>query len=650
MADKPEVGPRSSTHRMQTLLFRYLALATALSLSAVYAPAQQGVPIPTSMATLVGQHPRLFVQDSQLPEIQKRITTDPFAKSEFDMLHARADALLGQPPHTYQLSGEEVTLLAIARDIEDRVFTLAGMYRLTGERKYADRAIAEMLATAAFRDWNPSHYLDTAEATTALAVGYDWLYSVLTPEQRATIREAILEKGINIYLDRLHHNQVHYTNNWGQVCYGGETIGVLALAEKDDPESLRRAAEMIEYARHGIDPLMRLFAPDGSFEEGPSYWNYATVYNALYLAALDSALGTDFGEAGAPGFSLTPRYRIQSLGPIYQYANFGDAHPPAFPAPQMYWFGAYFHHPEYTAHEMRLTQALRGKMEESAGRESNRFAMFGLFWYALAPQPQEQAPPRVESFTRISQAFLRTSWDDRNAWYVGYKGGNAKSSHGHLDLGSFVLDGLGQRWAVDLGSDSYGLPGYFGKQRWDYYRTQSQAHNTLTIDGPNEDLDAVASVELAQDFGQNQIVISNLDRAYKGKLNHWSRAMRIADGEGVLLQDEVDPVHSVDLTWHFHTLADVSISSDGRAATLRSGGVAIEAHLLAPASARFEVVDASNPRPPNAPNPRLTDLIIHRPHLDTSETLSVSFSDTAKSFTPVIQPIATWKKEFVVAR
>jgi hypothetical protein len=32
---------------------------------------------------------------------------------------------------------------------------------------------------------------------------------------------------------------------------------------------------------------------------------------------------------------------------------------------------------------------------------------------------------------------------------------------------------------VDLGGDVYSLPGYFGKQRWAYYRTSTVGHNTL---------------------------------------------------------------------------------------------------------------------------------------------------------------------------
>ena len=54
-----------------------------------------------------------------------------------------------------------------------------------------------MLVAAKFKDWNPSHFLDTAEMTTALAIGYDWLYAVIKPADRKTIRDAIVQLGLN---------------------------------------------------------------------------------------------------------------------------------------------------------------------------------------------------------------------------------------------------------------------------------------------------------------------------------------------------------------------------------------------------------------------------------------------------------------------
>ena len=51
---------------------------------------------------------------------------------------------------------------------------------------------------------------------------------------------------------------------------------------------------------------------------------------------------------------------------------------------------------------------------------------------------------------------------NKEALFLAAKGGLNRGYHSHLDLGSFVLDAFGQRWAEDLGPEDYGLPGYFG--------------------------------------------------------------------------------------------------------------------------------------------------------------------------------------------
>ncbi len=283
---------------------------------------------------------------------------------------------------------------------------------------------------------------------------------------------------------------------------------------------------------------MQLFAPDGGFEEGPAYWTYATIYNVLYINSLDTALGTDFGAAERPGFSLTPEYRIQAIGPTNLYANFGDANTAVSPAPQMFWFAQHFHHPAYAVIERELATALDGHMDSYTLNDSERFAALGLFWSALVTEPDKTSEPAlVQSFSRVNQAYMRSAWHDHLAWYIGFKGGDTRASHAHLDLGTFLFDALGQRWGVDLGPDNYGLPGYFGNQRWSYYRLGTEGHNTITINGQNEGLDAKAPLStVGADFA-----VVNLDQAYKGKLQSWTRGIRLVDGQRILVEDELTP-------------------------------------------------------------------------------------------------------------
>jgi hypothetical protein len=42
-----------------------------------------------------------------------------------------------------------------------------------GGEKFRLRTIAELEAACALKDWNPSHFLDTAEMASAVATGYD---------------------------------------------------------------------------------------------------------------------------------------------------------------------------------------------------------------------------------------------------------------------------------------------------------------------------------------------------------------------------------------------------------------------------------------------------------------------------------------------
>ena len=598
------------------------------------------------MDTLRSGHPRLFLHDEDLPALKRTIAKDPFVQQQYQDLLAYGNELLALPPDPYVIGGVEHTLLDTSRDMEGRIFALAGLYRLTGDKRYADRATKEMLAAASFPDWYPTHFLDTGEMTATLGLGYDWLYPVLSPAERATIENAIATKGIDPWLERIHNGTAitHEHNNWNQVCNGGESIGALAIADEDP----KRAEAILDHAHSAITDIMKLFAPDGGFEEGPTYWLYATAYNLMYIDALNTALGKDFGVSDAPGFASTGDYHIQSDGPTYQLANFGDAGiGGASPTAQMFWLARRFNKPFYAAHERDIARVNSlASHTERPDREHTRFALMLLLWSAEQAQSSGAKAnaqlPLVESFARVDQAYLRSAWNDENAWYVAFKGGDAHASHGHMDLGSFVMDALGQRWASDLGPDSYGLPGYFGRQRWSYYRMRTEGHNTLTIDGQNQDLDSKAPLTATGTRGNTLSSIADLGQTYKGKLTAWNRGVALIKKNSVLVQDEITPAAPVDVVWNFHTFAQVQISSDGRSATLTQGGATLEARILSPVGAKFSTT-STQPPAPQEPNPGLTNLIIPLPKQSGPQTIAVVFTKSGDRSRPVVKPLSTWK-------
>ncbi|MBM4086888.1 MAG: coagulation factor 5/8 type domain-containing protein, partial [Planctomycetes bacterium] len=478
---------------------------------------------------------------------------------------------------------------------------------------------------AAFPDWNPRHFLDTAEMTNALALGYDWVYDVLSADDRATIRTAIVEKGLKpgqqVYAKASGwHKSIH---NWNQVCNGGLTVGALAIAD-EEPELARG---IIQSARASIPLAMKSFAPDGGCPEGPGYWGYATRYNVFYLAALQTALGTDFGLKKLPGFADAGMFRIHSVGPLGETFNFADAGNKAGTTMQMMWFAREFDRPLYAAFERQIT--------------GSRPDIGHLLWFDGRGQaPHDDDPPRDAIFRGVNVAFLRSAWGDPNAFFIGFKGGDNKANHSHLDLGTFVLDALGQRWALDLGGDDYNLPGYFGVMRWTYYRLRTEGHNTLTLDGENQLATGSAPLAAFLSTPQRSFAVADLTGGYKAKATSVRRGIALLNRSQVVVQDELQAPQPVEVVWNFHTQAKLVVQGDR--ATLVRGPAKMEARILSPADARFEIVSA-NPPPPQRQQPDVSNLTVRLPQKATQTRIVVLLQPLDSTTSPpAIEPLNAW--------
>ena len=619
----------------------------------------------TVLATMRPGHPRLLLLPSDVERIRLAVATDPTARSYRDKLVRDGERILNEAPVERVLVGPR--LLAVSRRALDRVYTLVLLYRLDGEAKWAARATAEMHAAAAFSDWNPSHFLDVAEMSHALAVGYDWLFDVLSDGDRAAIKQALVEKGLRP-AEQAYRQKAWWAENpfnWNNVCNGGLAAAALAVAD-EEPELTRF---VLVRAISGLPKALASYAPDGAWSEGPGYWGYATKYTVLAFAALESALGTDFGLSTLPGLAEAGVFRLQGAGPTGLFFNFADAGERSGDEPALFWLARRYDNPllawgarEAAAGRSTAADLLwydpRGSIEllvpggappQQSGGTPNRPA-------GVSEAPGEEQVARVGLDARYQAAhlaFFRSAWTDPKALYVGLKGGDNKANHSHLDLGTFVLDALGQRWALDLGPDDYDLPGYFESpqrptsRRWTYYRLRTAGHNTLTLDGQNQDPTAAAPLVAFGSSPAGGFAIADLSAAYApsgGK--RVRRGIAVIDGRSrVLVQDELEAARPVEVGWALHTRADVAVGGRGDQATFTQGGARLEARLLSPAGARFAVEPVTIP-PPQRPAPGVHKLTVRLPDKTTSTRLAVLFapvtSTTASLGLPKITPLDQW--------
>jgi hypothetical protein len=548
------------------------------------------------------EHPRLLARTHDFTALKERTATTPELGRWLRRLQQRAERILAEAPSRYEIP-DGLRLLSTSRRVLDRVYTLALLHRLGGDEQYAERAWRELHDAAGFPDWNPEHFLDTAEMTHAFAVGYDWLYQVWNEEQRSELSMAIVEKGLKPALECYRGTAsfgrwVKAPHNWNLVCNGGIGMGALAVAE----EHSDLAREILHAALQSLPLAMDRFAPDGGWEEGPGYWRYATFYTVVFLAALETALGTDFGLSESPGFSETGAFPIYLTGPIGRTFNFSDGSDETIRAPQMFWLARRFQQPAYAVYRRRV----------AAPRTLD------LLWFD--PRGEEaRGAPLDRYFRAVGVATFRSAWDDPSALFVGFKAGHNKVNHSHLDLGTFVLDALASRWAVDLGADDYNLPGYWGKQRWTYYRMRAEGHNTLALNpgtGPDQDPVAAARILRFESEPEQAFAIADLTPAYAEHVHKVWRGLRLYQRRHVLVQDEIEVEQPAEVWWFMHTPAAVQVSDDGQSATLVQGEARLSAHILSPSAARFMVMDAAplptSPQPEGqAKNEGVTKLAIH---------------------------------------
>ncbi|MBW3628515.1 MAG: heparinase II/III-family protein [Gemmatimonadetes bacterium] len=583
-----------------------IALVTAAPL---HAHAPREVPIERvrqEIQDVRAGHPRLLVDAGTFATLRERVRHDARAGELYRVLHTQAVGMLALPPVQHVVVGRR--LLNESRKAVRRVMTLAMVYRLSGEERFLQGARREMLAAASFPNWNPSHFLDTAEMSLAVAIGYDWLFDALSPADRTLIRQALLDKGIRASFE---HGQCFvHTNNWGQVCTAGISAAALAVLE-DDREL---ATRVVHRAVNGVPNSMKAsFAPDGTYPEGPAYWDYGTSFNAILIAELESVLGTDFGLSGAEGFDRTAAFINHATGPTGLFFNYADGSSSRGPLPVLQWFAGRYQRGDWLLFENRMmSEWLRSPEAAEVGGSSERLLPLALLWMpAELPAGGPGLGLHWLGRGEIAVAMHRTSWEP-DALFVGIKAGFAAGPHGQMDAGSFVLDADGERWAHDLGAESYnrieerGMNLWNrtqGSDRWRVFRNNNLSHSTLVIGGKHQDVQGKATVikHVTSPVFPRSVV--DLTPAYTGQAARVLRGVGIVNGGEVLVQDRLEGVTGGPVRWGMVTRAMVEIRGP-REAVLRQGGKLLTLRVLAPASARLQLFDSE--RPPaehDSPNP-----------------------------------------------
>ncbi|MBN1350322.1 heparinase II/III family protein [candidate division KSB1 bacterium] len=368
----------------------------------------------------------------------------------------------------------------------------AFIYAITGKLSRGKAAKKEILKILEKKHWDSFvedgnqrlGFLQGGRLTAWMSLGYDWIYDLLTPEERTLILQQIAEKGCIPILRGLRGMRYPETvkgwgfdpehtpalevrdmrrwqhilghNNFRAVMSGGLALGIFAV-ERTDP----RAEEWKEMLLDSFYRFARLVKPDGSYDEGVGYCNYATEYLIFLMEVIRRKTGKKLFDAanfvGVMQFDLA-MFMPHTLAPAGS-VNFGDAGT-SLKSHVGFWIAR---------------QSRDGFSQYIALNYPQEHSIFSLIWYDPTVKPEP--PIRSCHLIRLDLDWIiaRTGYEPDDLVAAMRSGG--PSNHEHADRNSVILKFAGEILLADAKRPTYNHhdPGWF-------LRT-SPAHNTVLING-----------------------------------------------------------------------------------------------------------------------------------------------------------------------
>lgn len=542
-------------------------------------------------------HPRLLFTTTEEKAVKKLIKKDPLARQLAAFLKTKADSIAEAPQIPYKMD-KYGNMLWTSRAYVLRLGTLSLAYRLYGEQKYLDAANKTLLWVCGYKDWDPKHYLDTAEMTTAVAIAYDWLFDALPETTRKIIKGSIYKNAISNVLREYEKggpgSWAKRETNWNVVCNTGMTLGALAVAE-DYP---KETATILENAARYMPNCLKHFAPDGVCYEGPAYWGYTNSYLSLYLKAVSDNGGDQGGIGELPGVSRTALFYKRTLTPSGQRFNFGNASTEeVMNTPAFFFFSRRYQQPE-------VAEWFRKEIEKTIKQNQPIHQLFflSLPWFNPASPTQNENIPSLEVYHNSINdlVVLNGNRKEKGSVFLVAKGGLPNQAHQQMDCGTFIIESDSVCWTEDLGADDYALPGFWdgkpGGDRWKYFRNNNFSHNTLNIDRQPQYANGKAFVCEENTHTAHPYARLDLSEVYKVQAHKAFRKFTLINDHTIEVEDEVELRNtSSTVFWTAATKADVTIN--GSVAQLQKDGKVFYFRILSPEGATFHTYPAYNTYP-----------------------------------------------------
>ncbi len=512
---------------------------------------------------------RLLLSPDEWMAKRRLAKTDDTLKGLLDAVKAKfgknSEAYLASPVLSdgVSLSDRLDTLIA-------RTVSFAALFRMTGDKLYARRALDECAAASDRSDWEADVSMLTAAKTgLAVSLAYDWCHTAWSEGEKARVERALLRylmrPGVECYLGRRPMWRVDSSTSAVINC--GLLASALALADIYPETALR----ILRHAPSNLSHCFEVYAPDGGYSESVVGWEKATRALVLSIAMLESATGRDYGFSRLPGFlatALFPIYTETACG-AWNYHAVSDA--PIDTAVHG-WFSRRL---QDTSLSWLRQNALLSKRKEAN--------VLDLVWYASVDPEDAPSFPLDALYRKAGLVALRAGFGNEDT-LLALHGGHNHTPGGELDAGSFLLEMGGQRFFAETGGCE-ALPRML--------RQRAEGQNTLVIDPvsepmPDQNPEALAAIVEARSAQGHAYAVVDMTSTSDALIRAKRGILLTSDRTVAVIQDELTLATSATVLWSAYTRATVKHIS-ARTLILEQNGVCLLCKLCGAGSAKFQI-------------------------------------------------------------
>lgn len=539
-----------------------------------------------------GSHPKLLVTEETLPGFRAQAAGS--SQEAYNRICSTVAGYMENPLLTEPVFTDSSSFRADADRILRQITLGSFVYLISQNEEVGNFAKQVLLAVASWDpDGNTAYHIQDqvyGNIMESCVLGYDWLYPLLTEQERNTVRNMLIQRALT-----LNHPSEGLMDSPFQVIYSpfrshgwGHMRRVLMAAIALSGETQQLNGLLEQYLPIYINYAGTQWGnEDGAYSNGFGYWTYSPHNKILEYTLLANQCVNLFDSAQWKNAWLFPMYTVsQNATMEFGDDNYGE--PPSRAIANI--LKSYIQYSQSPYAKWQLDHL-------------GLWALTGIYSYydedvsgVSAKTPS--ALPKAHYFKDAGYVAMHsnlTEEEDRVSLYF-RSSSHGSQNHAHPDQNSFHIQAFGERLAIDSGYYDY----YFSDFDLNYTR-KTYAHNAITFDGgqgqpintrraageithfitgPQFDLVSGEAAE-AYNYTENRTAGKSY---YDKKLDKAVRHIIYIRPDQFIVIDDLkaqgEDTHSFE--WWLNAYENISLSPEGIGATIQKGKAVLDAQIHYP--------------------------------------------------------------------